>query len=83
MSNKEELKFIVGFIAVIILVISLVTVFAMNLTFYGAKLGCQRTYEATGLETKIVGDILVHSCFINVDGKWIDADNYGMGFTQK
>lgn len=52
-------------------------------TFHLIQIGCDRESEATGLPTKLVGDMWVNGCFILVDGKWIDSDNYGMGFTQK
>ena len=52
------------------------------LNFHFTKIACERMQEATELPTKIIGDKWVYGCFILVDGKWIEGENYGMGFTQ-
>jgi len=78
MDKEEVIGALVGLISVGLIISG--TVLAV---FYVDATRCQRTKEATGLETKMVGGAFVHDCFINVDGKWIKEDNYGMGFTQK
>lgn len=53
---------------------------AALISFMFNRVSCTRYQEATGLESKLVGDLWVNGCFLSYDSKWIPAENYGMGF---
>lgn len=83
MSNITEFGKLFGKLIVELLCITAVLVYGVASIIYLMKLtACDRTSVATGLPTKFVGDKWVGGCFIQVDGKWIESANYGMGFTQ-